>query len=164
MRRLLFPALLALACAVNLGCGGDSGCSDSDAVLGNTRSGGTFVGTYDNRSSEGTTDAAQDLNLDLTITNGGVVSGTVTEPSSGRTATVVGTVNDLGRGCDQDVTRMTLDFTFDGDAPRELESTRSLVDSSLEEWDVVTVYRQGATGDETTIGRGRILLNEQNTN
>jgi hypothetical protein len=148
LRRLI---LLALLPAVLQGC--TNPCGGADFGHGNPAYNGTYTGVYTNQKSFGTTGAAKDLTFQIVI--GPQVTGTVTEPSTGRTTSITGNAGDWESSCSSDNTWISLQFTFDGEQPRDMNGTRAI--GQTQPWPFAGTYRQAGL----EIGSGKLILTKQ---
>ncbi len=117
------------------GCGGQPvGCGAGYTEAPNPSYAGFYEGTYDSQSGSGS-----DLQIEFTLSVEGVLAGTVTEPSSSRTAVATGRVFDYQSGCDQAI-GIEISFTFSGEEPRQLAGSRSR--SWTHPWTFKVAYSQ----------------------
>jgi hypothetical protein len=153
-RRALLAASLLIFVA---GCGGaiPEPCGGADSGIGNPAYAGTYTATYENQTAVGPSGAAKDLTLQLTISQSSVIKGTVTEPSTGRTATIMhGSAGDWQSACSRDHTYMSVMFAFDGEPARTIRADRDL--GQTQPWPFTASYEQGSP-----IGQGMLTLTRQ---
>lgn len=142
--------LIALIASLFLsGCGGQPvGCGAGYTEAPNPSYAGSYEGVYDSQSGSGL-----DLQLEFTLSVEGVLAGTVTEPSSSRTAVATGRVFDYQSGCDQAV-GIEISFTFSGEEPRKLAGSRSR--SWTNPWTFKVAYTQ--VGISEGLGSGEVAI------
>lgn len=160
MRIATRSVLAAILIASMGGCGGEilSGpCGGADFGTANPTYIGSYSGTYTNAGSSAT---AKDLTFDLSLTQTGAVSGTATEPSSGRTAAVTGNVIDWFNPCGPDTLNATIKFTFAGETARTVYGSHNLkIPFSAP---LTAKYQvEDATGMQTDIGSGSLVLTKK---
>jgi hypothetical protein len=132
-------------------------CGGASYGMGNLESAGTYAGSYTNSSAEGSSGAGKSLDLQLTVTGQGIVAGTATEPSTGRTAVVNGTLGDWFDPCSENSTTFTLKFGFEGETPRTLVATKKR--QPFTTFSADARYHQGPEESQSPlIGRGRLTL------
>lgn len=135
MKKIVLLPLLALAVFL-YGCGGQpGGCGALYAESPNATYEGSFTGSYDSQSGSGL-----DVELQLSIGSDGILTGTVTESVSNRTASVSGKAFDFVNGCDHG-TGIVVEFTFAGDEARSLSGRRS--QTWTQPWKFNTTYSRG---------------------
>lgn len=150
---LLLNAAISLP-AILGGCGGFHGCGTGGGESPQPQYAGSYVGTYTRMSG-----SAQSLTLTFELAESGMLTGTVTEPSSARSAPIEGRLVDWFWECDNG-THLVANFSFQGERRRELIGRRPKGYSSPWHFNGQCMQDDGS-GTLQQIGTGTITLTKQ---
>ncbi len=126
---------LVLVVLISGGCNSPVGCGGVYWETPNPSYAGRFVGSYKGQSGD-----TQEYNIDMTVTNAGSLSGTLSKAGTSSATAVTGRLVDFQNGCDRGIV-LQVSFQFDGESERQINGRRT--QRVLETWKFASTLYEG---------------------